>query len=160
MIATQNNFSSGWVLVTNFSKDRIGSDFSDFEYIVTLTKAINQQWVLFGETQGIKSDYYADNLFRFGGAYLWNKDFQLDTAVTFNTKDTPSVFGVNIGASYRLDFHKDPEADKDNGTDVLEEYERKANKKKKKKKDGDPDTPEDSGKRKKETQEIDFDDEN
>ncbi|PKG52871.1 MULTISPECIES: transporter [Olleya] len=160
MIATQNNFSSGWVLVTNFSKDRIGSDFSDFEYIVTLTKAINQQWVLFGETQGIKSDYYADNLFRFGGAYLWNKDFQLDTAVTFNTKDTPSVFGVNFGASYRLDFHKDPEADKDNGTDALEEYERRANKKKKKKKDGDPDTPEDSGKRKKETQEIDFDDEN
>ncbi|MGB6267840.1 MAG: transporter, partial [Olleya sp.] len=122
------------------------------------TKAINTQWVLFGETQGIKSDYYADNLFRFGGAYLWSKNFQLDTALTFNTKDTPSIFSVNFGASYRLDFHKDPEADKDNGTDVLEEYERKANKKKKNK-DEDPDNPEDSGKRKKETQEIDFDDE-
>ncbi|MBD3862086.1 transporter [Olleya marilimosa] len=161
MVATQNNFNSGWVLVMNFAKDRIGSDFSDFQYIVTLTKSITDQWVLFGETQGIKSDYYADNLFRFGGAYLWSKDFQLDTAITFNTKDTPSVFSFNFGASYRLDFHKDPEADIDNGTDVLEEYERKANRKKNKnKKDNDSDTPEDSGKRKKETQEIDFDDEN
>ncbi|WP_289044361.1 transporter [uncultured Olleya sp.] len=161
MIATQHNFNSGWVLVMNFAKDRIGSDYSDFQYILTLTKAINQQWVLFGETEGIKSDYYADNLFRFGGAYLWNKDFQLDTAVTFNTKDTPSVFSFNFGASYRLDFHKDPDTDIDNGTNVLEEYERKANRNKKNKKKGDDsDTPSDSGKRKKETKEIDFDDEN
>ena len=67
------------------------------------------QWVVFGETQGISSDFYADNLIRFGGAYLWSKNFQLDTALTFNTKDTPSVFGVTLGASYRLDFHKDKE---------------------------------------------------
>lgn len=159
MVATQNNFSSGWVLVMNFSKDKIGTDFSDFQYIVTVTKAINQQWVLFGETQGIQSDFYADNLFRFGGAYLWSKDFQLDTALTFNTKDTPSVFGVNLGVSYRLDFHKDPEMD--NGTSAEEEAERKANKKRKKKnkKNKDDDAPDGDKKRKKETQSIDFDDE-
>ena len=159
MVATQNNFSSGWVLVMNFSKDKIGTDFSDFQYIVTVTKAINQQWVLFGETQGIQSDFYADNLFRFGGAYLWSKDFQLDTALTFNTKDTPSVFGVNLGLSYRLDFHKDPEMD--NGTSAEEEAERKANKKRKKKnkKNKGDDAPDGDKKRKKETQSIDFDDE-
>uniref|UniRef100_UPI0025C696F8 transporter n=1 Tax=Lacinutrix sp. TaxID=1937692 RepID=UPI0025C696F8 len=159
MIATQNNFASGWVFVMNLSKDRIGTDFSDFQYILTLTKAINQQWVLFGETQGIQSDFYADNLFRFGGAYLWSKDFQLDTAVTFNTKDTPSVFGVNFGVSYRLDFHKDPGMD--NGTSAEEEAERKANKKRKKKnkKNKGDDVPDSDNKRKKETQDIDFDDE-
>jgi len=159
MVATQNNFSSGWVLVMNFSKDKIGTDFSDFQYIVTVTKAINQQWVLFGETQGIQSDFYADNLFRFGGAYLWSKDFQLDTALTFNTKDTPSVFGINLGVSYRLDFHKDPEMD--NGTSAEEEAERKANKKRKKKnkKNKGDDAPDGDKKRKKETQSIDFDDE-
>jgi len=158
MVATQHNFNSGWVFVMNFSKDRIGTDFSDFQYIVTITKAINQQWVLFGETQGIQSDYYADNLFRFGGAYLWGKNFQLDTGITFNTKDTPSVFSLNFGASYRLDFHKDPEVD--NGTGAEDEYERKANrkrnKKKKKNKDGGDDA---KGKRQKETQDVDFDDE-
>jgi hypothetical protein len=126
MIATQNNFSGGWVFVTNFIKDRIGTDQSDFTYILTLTKSITQQWVVFGETQGISSDFYADNLIRFGGAYLWDKNFQLDTALTFNTKDTPSVFGVTLGGSYRLDFHKDKE--EDDGTSAEDELERRENK--------------------------------
>ncbi|WP_194768765.1 transporter [Tamlana sp. I1] len=107
MLATQNNFAGGWVFVMNFIKDRIGTDQSDFQYILTLTHSVSEKWVIFGETQGIKSDFYADNLFRLGGAYLWSKNFQLDSAITFNTKDTPSVFSVNLGASYRLDFHKD-----------------------------------------------------
>ena len=114
MVATQNNFSGGWVLVMNFLKDRIGTDFSDFQYIITLTHSFSPQWVIFGETQGIQSDFYADNLFRFGGAYLWTKDFQLDTAITFNAKDTPSVLNVNLGASYRFDFHKDKEIENNN----------------------------------------------
>lgn len=159
MISTQNNFASGWVLVMNFIKDRIGSEYSDFQYIVTLTKAINQQLVLFGETQGIQSDFYADNLFRFGGAYLINKNFQLDTGLTFNTKDTPSVFSVNFGASYRLDFHKDPEIDNGNAVEDLAGGSKSNKKGKKKKKKKNIDTPENDTKRKKETEDIDFDDE-
>ena len=62
MIASQNNFNGGWVFVINLIKDRIGSDYSDFQYIVTLTKSVGQQWAVFGETQGIKSDFYADYL--------------------------------------------------------------------------------------------------
>lgn len=128
MISTQNNFSGGWVFIMNFIKDRIGSTQSDFQYILTLTKSLNQQWVVFGETQGINSDFYADNLIRFGGAYLWSKDFQLDTAVTFNTKDTPTVFSVNFGLSYRLDFHKDKEENPNNGTSAKDEGRRRKNK--------------------------------
>jgi hypothetical protein len=131
MIATQNNFPGGWALVTNLIKDRIGTDFSDFEYIITLTHSFSSQWVIFAETQGIQSDFYADNLFRFGGGYLWSKDFQLDTALTFNTKDTPSVFGVNFGMSYRFDFHVDKEID--NGNKLKGSSKRKKKKKKKKK---------------------------
>lgn len=143
MVATQNNFAGGWVMVLNLIKDRIGTDQSDFQYILTLTHSFNPKWVIFGETQGIKSDFYADNLFRFGGAYLWGKDFQLDTALTFNTKDTPSVFGVNFGASYRLDFHKDKEVD--NGNSAKEEGKRKSrrNKTKKRKKGDNLDNDED-----------------
>jgi hypothetical protein len=133
MIATQNNFSGGWVFVINLIKDRIGTDQSDFQYILTLTHSFNPKWVVFGEAQGIKSDFYADNLFRFGGAYLWGKDFQLDTALTFNTKDTPSVFSVNLGASYRLDFHKDKViTNQDNGTSAKEESSRRSRRKKNK----------------------------
>lgn len=132
MIATQNNFSGGWVFIMNLVKDRIGTDFSEFQYILTLTHSFNPQWVIFAETQGIQSDFYADNLFRFGGAYLWSKDFQLDTALTLNTKDTPSVFSVNFGASYRFDFHKDKETD--NGNSRADADKRKPKKKKGKKK--------------------------
>ena len=134
MVATQNNFAGGWVFIMNLIKDRIGTDYSDFQYILTLTHSFNPQWVIFAETQGIKSDFYADNLFRFGGAYLWTKDLQLDTALTLNTKDTPSVFSVNFGASYRFDFHVDKE---DNGDrdDIDNGRKKKKKKKRKKKKD-------------------------
>ncbi|GAA3574332.1 transporter [Snuella lapsa] len=142
MIATQNNFSGGWVFVMNLIKDRIGTDQSDFQYILTLTHSFSPKWVVFGETQGIKSDFYADNLFRFGGAYLWGKDFQLDTALTFNTKDTPSVFSVNFGMSYRLDFHKDKEEKNiDNGASAKDERIRQLNSRK-------------TGKRKKKSQDF------
>lgn len=130
-VISQNNFAGGWVFIVNLIKDRIGTDQSDFQYILTLTHSFSPQWVIFGETQGIKSDFYADNLFRIGGAYLWNKNFQLDTAITFNTKDTPSVFGVNFGMSYRLDFHEDKEIDNGNSAkDELRRQERQIQKKK------------------------------
>mgnify|MGYP000153276941 CR=1 FL=1 len=155
MIATQHNFAGGWVFVMNLIKDRIGTDQSDFQYILTLTHSFSPKWVIFGEAQGIKSDFYADNLFRFGGVYLFGKDFQLDTAITFNTKDTPSVFNISLGASYRLDFHKDKEID--NGNSAKEEGKRQKNKKGRKRKlKDDLKTDEPAEKRKK--REIDFDD--
>ncbi len=109
LLATQNNFSGGWVYVMNFIYNRFTTDYPEFQYILTLTKSINKKWVVFAEAQGIDNDIYADNLFRFGGAYLLSENFQLDTALTFNTKDTPSVFSVNFGGSYRFDFHRDKE---------------------------------------------------
>ncbi|WP_430468294.1 transporter [Winogradskyella ouciana] len=129
MIATQNNFNGGWVFVMNLIKDRIGSDFSDFQYIFTLTHSFTPQWVVFGEAQGINSDFYADNIFRFGGAYLWTKDFQLDANIAFNTKDTPSVFNIAFGASYRLDFHQDKKIDNGNGNTGNFKKKRKRDKK-------------------------------
>ncbi|TXG39783.1 transporter [Seonamhaeicola maritimus] len=157
MIATQNNFSGGWVFVMNLIKDRIGTDQSDFQYILTLTHSFNPKWVVFGETQGIKSDFYADNLFRVGGAYLFGKDFQLDTAITFNSKDTPSVFGVSIGASYRLDFHKDPE--EKNSENMLESSKGSKRTKSSKRKKRKSDVFDDNNKTKKQKKkEIDFDD--
>jgi len=145
MIATQNNFAGGWVFVLNLIKDRIGTDQSDFQYILTVTHSFNPKWVVFGEAHGISSDFYADNLIRFGGAYLLSKYFQLDTAVTFNTKDTPSVFSVNFGASYRFDFHIDKEID--NKSSAKDEAKRKSrgSKKKKKSKRKQEDFNDDSG---------------
>src|SRR5690606_9365197 len=126
LISTQNNFSRGWVFVMNVIKYRSGTGQSDFSFIVTLTKSGTAQLPVFAESENISSDFYADNLIRFGGAYLWTRNFQVDAAATFNTKDTPSVFGVALGASYRLDFHKDKE--EDDGTSAKDELERRENK--------------------------------
>jgi len=158
MVATQNNFSNGWVFVMNYSLDRFTTDYSEFQYILTLTKSVSDQWAVFGEAQGIKGDYYADNLFRLGGAYLWDKDFQLDTALVFNAKDTPSVFSVNFGASYRFDFHKDPEVDNNNSAkDEGKRQKRSKKVKKKKRKKFDEEEESEETKPVKKTQEIDFD---
>ncbi len=140
MVATQNNFAGGWVFVMNLLMDRIGSDFSEFQYILTLTHSFTPQWVIFGEAQGIDSDFYADNIFRVGGAYLWTKNFQLDAGIAFNTKDTPSVFNINFGASYRFDFHKDKKIDNGNSAKEKEKRQSRKRKKKKKKTDGDSDS--------------------
>ncbi len=131
-LISQNNFSGGWVFVINLVMDRIGTDHSEFQYIMTLTHSFNPQWSLFGETQGIKNDFYADNLFRFGGAYLFGDNFQIDAALTFNAKDTPSVLNIGIGASYRFDFHEDTIIE-DNGTSAKDEAKRKGRGKKGKK---------------------------
>ena len=134
-LITQNNFYGGWVFVTNFMMDRISSDQQDFHYILTLTHSFSPKWVVFVEKHGIKSDFYADNLVRFGGGYLLSKDLQLDSAVTFNFKDSPSVFGLNFGVSYRIDRHRDePKASKSTSVKKEEKRRARAQKRAKKKK--------------------------
>ncbi|MGB1269296.1 MAG: transporter [Flavobacteriaceae bacterium] len=137
MLITQNNWSGGWVFTMNFIGDRVFmTDYPIYSYILTLTHALSEKAAVFGEHQGIINDIYSDSLFRFGGAYLLSKDIQLDAGLTLNTKNTPSVFGLNVGFSYRMDFHKDPE----NNNSAEDEKERKDNaggkNRKKKKKDG------------------------
>ena len=108
-IATQNNFSNNFVLITNLILERIGTKQNDFEYITTLTYAINSQWVSFIEAHGINSDFYAENMLKFGAAYLSNENLQLDASLIINFKNTPKIFYVNFGGSYRFDLHKDSE---------------------------------------------------
>ncbi|OUS11206.1 hypothetical protein A9Q93_11755 [Nonlabens dokdonensis] len=105
-LITQNNWGR-WVFVTNIIADRVGTDFPSYQWILTMTHSINGKWAVFGEYQGLKSDFYSDDLARGGLTYLITKDWQVDSSATVNFKDTPTVFQVNLGMSYRLDFHKD-----------------------------------------------------
>ena len=113
-IATQNNWGS-WVFVTNIIGDRITEDMPSYSYILTLTHTFNAKLSAFIENQGIKSDFYADQLFRGGAAFLLNKDFQIDGSVLMNFKDTPSRLYGRLGISYRLDLHKKDEFIEDKG---------------------------------------------
>lgn len=109
VLSTQNNWVGGWVFVTNIVVDRISTDFPSYGYILTLTHATHQYFSLFIENQGIKSDFYADQLLRAGAVTLINPDFHVDLSVTANFKDTPSVLYGRLGLVYRFDNHSKDE---------------------------------------------------
>ena len=116
MIATQSKVSPRFVLISNVAYDRIGTDFPEWSYLVSLQHAFrNPKWSVFIENQGISSDRYADVLLRSGLAYLFNENFQADINFGASFKSTPTrIFGT-MGFSYRLDFHKDTPIAIDNG---------------------------------------------
>ena len=105
---TQHNLGR-WVLVTNLIADRLGAMFPSSGGVVTLTHSFNSEWAAFGEFQWFNSGFYSDDIARFGGAYLINRNMQVDASAALNFKDTPGLYQVNLGFSYRLDYHQDPE---------------------------------------------------
>lgn len=102
-IIAQNHFGSQWVLVTNITYDKIGTDFASLNYIVTLTRGFNAKWSGFIENQGYSGDYYSDGIFRIGAAFLFNKFMQVDASIGKNIKNTPEIIYGGIGFSWRFD---------------------------------------------------------
>lgn len=98
----QNHFGGRWVLVTNLTYDKIGTDFESINYILTLTRGFNAKWSGFIENQGYSGDYYSDSVFRIGAAFLFDKNMQVDASVGKNIKDTPGLFNAGIGFSWRF----------------------------------------------------------
>jgi len=104
-IFTQSNITYRSVITTNLIFERIGSSQNDFEYIISLTHAFSESMIGFIETHGIKSDSYAENKMGFGVAYLFSDNLQIDTGISVNFKDTPQVFNIGLGLSYRLNLN-------------------------------------------------------
>ena len=108
MLATQSRLTPRFVLISNISYDRIATDDPELGYTLSLSHALrNPKWSVFLENQGVSSDRYADVLLRGGGAYLVNENFQVDANLGGSFKNSPSRLFVSVGASYRLDLHKD-----------------------------------------------------
>ncbi|WP_297702551.1 transporter [uncultured Eudoraea sp.] len=108
MLATQSRLTPRFVLISNISYDRIATDDPELGYTLSLSHALrNPKWSIFLENQGVSSDRYSDILLRGGGAYLVNENFQVDANLGGSFKNSPSRLFVSVGASYRLDFHKD-----------------------------------------------------
>ena len=107
-LITQNHFLGKWVLVNNISLDRLGASYSIFNFITTLTHNFkNPRWSSFLELETFKNDIYSDNYFKFGTAYLFNNDLQIDSSFGFNSKKTPSNLYVSLGVSTRFDWYED-----------------------------------------------------
>ncbi|MEJ2584886.1 MAG: transporter [Robiginitalea sp.] len=108
MVATQSRLTPRFVLITNIAYDRIGTDFPEWSYLISLSHAFrNPRWSIFVENQGIDSDRYSDVLLRSGIAYLVSKSFQADLLLGASFKNTPSRIFIAGGISYRLDHHQD-----------------------------------------------------
>ena len=55
--------------------------------ITTLTHNYkNPRWSSFLEFETFKNDIYSDNYYKFGTAYLFNNDLQIDSSFGFNSK--------------------------------------------------------------------------
>ncbi|SHG34069.1 transporter [Flagellimonas flava] len=107
-IATQSRLSPRFVLISNLAYDRIGTDFPELNFAMSITHAFRDpKWSVFLEGQGISSDRYSDVLLRTGVAYLINENFQADFHLGSGFKNSPSRIFTVLGFSYRLDFHKD-----------------------------------------------------
>ncbi len=108
LVAAQSHLLPRLVFVGNIMYDKISSDDPTFSYVMTLTHTFyDLKHSMFIEHQGVKSDAYADALFRGGAARLISENLQVDASIGMSIKNTPSrIFGA-IGASYRLDYHSD-----------------------------------------------------
>jgi hypothetical protein len=103
MLLLQNHFGSRTVLTTNIIADKFITDYPSYGYILTLSRGINQNWSVFFENQGYKSDWYSDCIFRGGAAYLIKKNMQIDASLGTSIKNTPSIFTGAVGFSWRFD---------------------------------------------------------
>lgn len=139
MIATQSRLTPRMVLITNTAYDRIGTEFPELSYLISISHAFrNPKWSVFAEHQGIQSDRYSDLILRSGIAYLMNEGVQVDMNLGASFKNTPSRVFISMGGSYRFDFHKDKviaiedqDAD-ENGGEIKKGAMKKAKKKKNK----------------------------
>jgi len=105
---TQSRLTPRMVLISNLAYDRIGTDFPEWRLALSLSHAFRDpRWSIFVEGEGIKGDRYEDVILRTGVARLINRDLQVDLHMGSGFNSSPSRIFVVLGASYRLDFHKD-----------------------------------------------------
>jgi len=132
----QNHFGRQWVLVTNVTYDKIGTDFATINYVVTVTRGFNAQWSGFVENQGYMGDYYSDGVFRVGAAFLFDTHMQVDASIGKNIKDTPGLLNAGIGFSWRFaDQYQEVKIEKNKGSKMDKKVKKKAEKESKKRKD-------------------------
>lgn len=106
VVSAHNIWSEKLVFIVNLVSNNLGSEFPEFRAIATTTYNFNSYLSFFGEYESIISQINKDHLLKAGGAFLLTKDLQFDARILGNFKNTPSVFNVAFGASYRLDYHK------------------------------------------------------
>ncbi|TDQ27767.1 transporter [Tenacibaculum caenipelagi] len=103
----QNEFSDKLNVITNVHYDYIGTDFSQFSYIITGTYNFDDYWSGFAEMQGIFEEYEKKTNIGAGAAYLFNENLQFNASIRANLQQDEIGFYSAIGVSYRINKHQD-----------------------------------------------------
>ncbi len=129
-ILLQNNLSTDFNVITNFYYDKIGTDFSEFSYIVTGTYSFNARWSTFFENQTVFQKYQNNTNLGTGLAFLFNRDLQINTSFRYLIEGQSKGFYGGFGVSYRINNHTDNFKEVDeNGKEIKETPISKYNKK-------------------------------
>ncbi|CAM1335159.1 transporter [Tenacibaculum aestuariivivum] len=121
----QNEFSDKLYVITNLYYDYIGSDFSEYSYIITGTYNFNDYWSGFAELQGTFDQYEKKTNIGTGAAYLFNENLQFNATVRGTLQQKEIGLYTGIGLSYRIDKHKDKFIEVDEFDNKLEEQKTK-----------------------------------
>ncbi len=122
-VLLQNEFSDKLRMVTNFYYDYIGTNFSEFSYVLTGTYNFNDYWSGFAEIQGIFEKYETKSNIGAGAAYLFSENLQFNAAVRATFQQNEIGFYTGLGVSYRLNRHQDDFVEIDEFGNKIEEQE-------------------------------------
>jgi hypothetical protein len=120
-ILLQHNLTNQFNVISNVYYDKIGTDFSEISYIITATHNFRSRWSGFLEHQATFIENQNNINFAAGVAYLFSKDFQINTSARYLMEGNASGFYAGLGASYRINKHKDSYKELDeNGKEIKE----------------------------------------
>jgi hypothetical protein len=120
-ILLQNNLSNDFNVITNFYYDKIGTDFSEFSYIVTGTYTFSDRWSTFFENQTIFQKHQNNTSLGTGLAYLFTKDLQINTSARLLSEGKSQGFYGSVGVSYRINRHQDSYKEINEGGDIVKD---------------------------------------
>lgn len=126
-IFTQNDLSNRWIVLLNFIADKSFTDQAENSFIGTTTYTLTEKISVFGEGQlFFRKNVPNDFQFGAGGAYLVNKNLQVDfSARMIYDERYDSSYLIGTGASWRIDRHKDKIIGNTEEEDVLNPAEKK-----------------------------------
>lgn len=131
-VLLQNDLSNDFNVITNFYYDKMGTDASEFSYIITATYSFSDRWSTFFENQGVFKKERKDTNIGTGIAYLLTTNLQVNASARGMFEGNSKGYFTSLGVSYRINRHRDSyiELD-DNGNPIEESPEDEFNKKKK-----------------------------
>lgn len=118
-ILLQNDLSNSFNVITNFYYDKIGTDFSEYSYIITATYSFGGNWSTFIENQGVFQKHQTNSNLGAGFAYLLSKDLQINASGRALFEGDAFGYYTSLGVSYRINKHKDSYIDIDNNGNEL-----------------------------------------